>query len=227
MERNKVYMTLIQKEVSEFVFELSSRNPIPGGGGASALAGALGASLGGMVANLTIGKPNYADEEDEMKRLKVATYRVQKELLDLIQKDADAFGPLAGSYRMPAETEEERASKARVMEASFKEACLVPLSMMKLCAEAITLLERLAEIGNRLALSDAACGAVLSAAAMRSAWLNVVVNTVSITDDSFASRVNDEGEALMREYLPRAEQIFENIEQTYRRDDVRPARDIE
>jgi formiminotetrahydrofolate cyclodeaminase len=211
-------MTLIKKEVEDFVFELSSRSPTPGGGGASALAGALGVSLGGMVANLTIGKPNYADDEDEMKKLKVATYRVQKDLLDLIQKDADAFGPLAGAYRMPAGTDEERESKARVMEASLKEACLVPLDMMKLCAEAIRLLERLAEIGNRLALSDAACGAVLAAAAMRSAWLNVAVNTVSIKDDAFARHVNEEGESLMRDYLPRAEKVYETVEKTCRRD---------
>jgi formiminotetrahydrofolate cyclodeaminase len=210
-------MTLIEKEVSEFVFELSSRRPTPGGGGASALAGALGVSLGGMVANLTIGKPNYADSEDEMKRLKVATYRVQKELLDLIQKDADAFGPLAGAYRMPSGTEEERESKARIMEASLKEASLVPLAMMRLCAEAIELLERLAAQGNQLALSDAACGAVLSSAAMRSAWLNVAVNTVSINDAAFARRVNDEGRALLGEYLPRAERVYEAIEKTYRR----------
>jgi formiminotetrahydrofolate cyclodeaminase len=213
-------MTLIEKEVSEFIFELSSRHPTPGGGGASALAGALGISLGGMVANLTIGKPNYSDDEDEMKRLKVATYRVQKELLDLIQKDADAFGPLAGAYRMPTDTEEERESKARVMEAALKEACLVPLDMMKLCAEAIALLERIAQIGNRLALSDAACGAVLASAAMRSAWLNVAVNTVSIRDAAFACRVNNEGMALMDRYAPRAEKIYEEIERTYRRDET-------
>jgi formiminotetrahydrofolate cyclodeaminase len=212
-------MTLIKKEVEEFVFELSSRNPTPGGGGASALAGALGVSLGGMVANLTIGKPNYANDEDEMKQLKVSTYRVQKELLDLIQKDADAFGPLAGAYRMPTGTEEERESKARVMEASLKESGLVPLAMMRLCAEAIGLLERLAQIGNRLALSDAACGAVLSAAAMRSAWLNVSVNTVSIKDAAFARRVNEEGESLMKEYLPRAEKVYEAVEKTCRRDE--------
>jgi formiminotetrahydrofolate cyclodeaminase len=211
-------MTLIDNEVSEFVFELSSRNPTPGGGGASALAGALGVSLGGMVANLTIGKPNYADGEEEMKQIKVATYRVQKELLDLIQKDADAFAPLAGAYRMPADTEEARESKARVMEASLKEASLVPLSMMKLCAEAISLLERTAVIGNKLALSDAACGAVLASAAMRSAWMNVAVNTFSIRDGAFAARVNDEGMALMDEYAPRAESIYEAVERKYRRD---------
>jgi formiminotetrahydrofolate cyclodeaminase len=211
-------MTLIEKEVSEFVFELSSRNPTPGGGGASALAAALGISLGGMVANLTIGKPNYAADDDEMKQLKVATYRVQKELLDLIQKDADAFGPLAGAYRMPTDTAQERESKARVMEASLKEACLVPLDMMKLCAEAIALLERIAVIGNKLALSDAACGAVLAAAAMRSAWMNVEVNTFSIRDGAFADRVNDEGMALMDEYAPRAEEVYEAVERKYRRE---------
>ncbi|MDR2163115.1 MAG: cyclodeaminase/cyclohydrolase family protein [Clostridiales Family XIII bacterium] len=212
-------MALIEKELSEFVFELSSRSPIPGGGGASALVGALGVALGGMVANLTIGKPSYADSEDEMKRLKVATYRVQTELLDLIQKDADAFGPLAGAYRMPTGTEEERASKARVMEASLKEASLVPLAMMRLCAEAIELLERLALSGNSLALSDAACGAVLSAAAMRSAWLNVIVNTAAINDAAFARRVDDEGRALLGEYTLRAEKVYDAIEKAHQRDE--------
>ncbi|MDR0596230.1 MAG: cyclodeaminase/cyclohydrolase family protein [Clostridiales Family XIII bacterium] len=212
-------MSLTTKEVNEFVFELSSRNPTPGGGGASALAGALGIALGGMVANLTIGKPSYADGEDELKSLKVAAYRVQKELLELIQRDADAFGPLAGAYRMPSGTDEERESKERVMESALKEASLVPLAMMKLCAESVVLLERLAALGNRLALSDAACGAALTAAAMRSAWLNVAVNTVSMRDGEFAGRVNAEGEALLREWIPRADAIYNGIEQTYARDD--------
>jgi formiminotetrahydrofolate cyclodeaminase len=212
-------MSLIEKEVNEFVFELSSSHPTPGGGGASALAGALGVALGGMVANLTIGKPNYANDESEMQQLKVAMYRVQKELLDLVQKDADAFAPLAGAYRMPTGTEEELESKSRVMEAALKDACLVPLEMLRLCAEAITLLERVSQIGNRLALSDAACGAVLAAAAMRSAWLNVVVNTVSIRDGDFALKVNGEGRALIDEYTKRAGKIYERIERSYRRGD--------
>jgi formiminotetrahydrofolate cyclodeaminase len=212
-------MALIDKEVSEFVYELSSNHPVPGGGGASALAAALGMSLGGMVANLTIGKPDYSNDEDEMRQLKVAAYRVQKELLDLIQKDADAFGPLAGAYRMPSGTDDERESKARVMEASLKEASLVPLNIMKHCAEAIGILERLAVLGNRLALSDAACGAVIAAAAMRSAWLNVAVNTVAIKDAGFAGRVNSEGTALMNEYIPRAEAVYADIEKSFVRDD--------
>ncbi|MDR0852539.1 MAG: cyclodeaminase/cyclohydrolase family protein [Clostridiales Family XIII bacterium] len=210
-------MDLNVKSVKDFVFELSSKSPTPGGGGASALAGALGIALGGMVANLTIGKPKYADKEDEMNALKVAAYRLQKELIDLIGKDADAFGPLAGAYRMPKGTEAERTSRARIMEASMKEASLVPLEMMKKCAESITLLEIFAEKGNILAVSDAACGAVLCKAAMQSAWLNVTANTVSIKDKDFAERVNAEGRRILDEYTPRADALYEKVEIGFKR----------
>jgi formiminotetrahydrofolate cyclodeaminase len=165
-----------------------------------------------MVANLTVGKKKYADAEDEMKRLKVSAYRVQKELLSLIEKDAEAFGPLAGAYRMPADTDAERESRARVMEASLKEASLVPLEMMERCAEAIDLLWAFAEKGNRLLVSDAACGAILCKAALQSAWLNVCVNTMSIRDRTFADRVNGEGRELLTKYLPLADEIYSKIE---------------
>jgi formiminotetrahydrofolate cyclodeaminase len=211
-------MIFTDKKVSEFVSDLSSRSPTPGGGGASALAGALGVALGGMVANLTIGKPKYAEQEAELKRLNLAACRVQGELLDLVQRDADAFAPLARAYRMPAETEEERSSKARVMEASLKEASLVPLEMMRLCGEAIGLLERFADIGNRMAISDAACGAIFCKAAMQSAWINVCVNTVGLNDEVFACRINDEGRALAAEYGPRADAVYAKIEAGYGRE---------
>ncbi|MDR0817717.1 MAG: cyclodeaminase/cyclohydrolase family protein [Clostridiales Family XIII bacterium] len=210
-------MNLIENDVAEFVFQLSGRAPTPGGGGASALAGALGIALGGMVANLTIGKPNYANEEDEIKRLKVAAYRVQKELLGLIQKDADAFGPLAGAYRMPKSTEEEKREKERVTDAALRDAAEAPLSIMERCAEAIELLEGLAIRGNRLAVSDAGCGVILAKAAMQSAWLNVTVNTVSIKDAAYAERLNDKGRALLDEYLPRADKLYARVEKGFER----------
>ncbi|MDR1953281.1 MAG: cyclodeaminase/cyclohydrolase family protein [Clostridiales Family XIII bacterium] len=206
---------LIKKSVQEFVIELSGKAPTPGGGGASALAGAIGIALGGMVANLTVGKNKYADVEDEMKRLRASADRVQNELLALIEKDADAFEPLAGAYRMPAGTDAEREAKARVMETSLKEASLVPLSMMKRCAEAIDLLREFAEKGSRLAVSDAACGAILCKAALQSAWLNVCVNTMSIRDRAFTDRVNGEGRELLEKYLPRADEIYSKIEEGF------------
>jgi formiminotetrahydrofolate cyclodeaminase len=143
-----------------------------------------------------------------MKRLKVAAYRVQQELLALIAQDAAAFEPLAGAYRMPTGTEEERASKDRVMEASLKEASLIPLAMMRRCAEAIDLLRVFADKGNRLAVSDAACGAILCKAALQSAWINVRVNTRSIRDRAFADRADGEGMKLLSVYMSRADAIY-------------------
>ncbi|MDR3304789.1 MAG: cyclodeaminase/cyclohydrolase family protein [Clostridiales Family XIII bacterium] len=198
--------------VDEFVLELSSKAPVPGGGGAAALAGALGAALGGMVANLTIGKEKYAAVQEDMQTGKVAAYRVQKELLELIEKDAEVFAPLAGAYRMPADTEEARESKARVMEACLKQASDVPLDMMRKCGEVVELMGTFAEKGNVLAVSDAACGAALAKAAMQAAWLNVCVNTKSLRDRAFADRANSEGKALLEKYLPLADAVFEGIE---------------
>lgn len=205
-------MNLIEERVNEFVLKLSSKAPIPGGGGASALAGALGIALGGMVANLTLGNKRYAEVEAQMQALKVSAYRVQQELMDLVQKDADAFAPLAGAYRMPTDTEEERESKSRVMEVALKDAALAPLEIMRKCGDALDLMVSFAEMGSKLALSDAACGAALCRAAMSSAWLNVCVNTRSLRDRDFAGRLNAEGQALIKKYEPLAEKVYRDIE---------------
>jgi formiminotetrahydrofolate cyclodeaminase len=198
--------------VEEFIGQLSSKAPTPGGGGAAALAGALGAALGGMVANLTAGKPKYADVEEDILALRTAMYRVQKELTDLIDKDAEAFTPLAGAYRLPAETKEEKENKERMLQAGFKNAADAPLLIMEKCAEAIELLVEFSGKGSALAISDAACGAVLSAAAMRAAWLNVCVNTKFIKEESYAAELNRKGQALLEKYLPIAEKTYEKVE---------------
>ncbi|MDR3072326.1 MAG: cyclodeaminase/cyclohydrolase family protein [Clostridiales Family XIII bacterium] len=198
--------------VKEFVLQLSGKQPAPGGGGASALVGALGIALGSMVANLTVGKAKYAEVEEELKTLTVRAGKLQTDLLELVEKDAIAFKPLAEAYRMASETEEERAEKSRVMESCLKDAALVPLEMMRCCGEAIELLEVYAEKGSTLALSDAACGAVLCRAALQSAWINVKVNTVHMKDRAFAEALNREGMELLNQYLVIAEAIYHKIE---------------
>jgi len=198
--------------VTEFTLELSSKAPVPGGGGAAALAGALGAALGGMVANLTIGKPKYADVEDEIQELKVAAYRIQKDLLALIEKDAEVFAPLAGAYRMASGTDEEKAEKERVMQACLKQASLAPLEIMEKCAETLVLLEKFAEKGSVLAVSDAGCGAALSKAALQAAWLNVRINIRIIDDKKFASEVEDKGLKLLDKSIPLADKIYSSVE---------------
>jgi formiminotetrahydrofolate cyclodeaminase len=206
---NPKYITL---PVDEFIVQLASKAPTPGGGGAAALAGALGAALGGMVANLTAGKPKYADVEEEILSLRTAMYRVQKDLTELIDKDAEAFAPLAGAYRLPANTPEEKENKARILHAGFKNAADAPMQIMEKCAEAIELLDAFSDKGSALAISDAACGAVLSAAAMRAAWLNVCVNTKFIKDEAYAAGLNAKGQALLEKYLPIAEKTYGKVE---------------
>ena len=114
---------------NEFVEVLASKAPVPGGGGASALVGAVGSALGNMVGSLTVGKKKYADVEDEMWELKKKCDELQKDFLRLIERDAEVFEPLSKAYGMPRETEEEKAEKARVMEIVLKDACSVPMNV--------------------------------------------------------------------------------------------------
>ena len=108
---------MIEKEIlGQWVDTLASKAPVPGGGGASALGGALAAALGQMVANLTVGKKRYADVEEEMQQSLFALNILQMELMALADKDAEVFAPLAASYGMPTETEEQKAEKERVMD---------------------------------------------------------------------------------------------------------------
>ena len=204
---------ILKMPLEEFTSQLSSKEPVPGGGGAAALAGALGAALGGMVANLTIGKPKYADVEDEVMGLKVAAYRVQKDLLALVEKDAEAFKPLAGAYRMASGTDEEKAEKERVLQACLKNALMPPLEIMEKCAEALEMLEKLAEKGSVLAVSDAGCGAALAKAAMQSAWLNVRINLSMIKDEKFTDEMDSRGRGLLEKSLPLADSIYTYVEE--------------
>ena len=133
---------------NEFVEVLGSKAPVPGGGGASALVGAVGTALGNMVGALTVGKKKYADVEEEMKELMAKATTLQDELLHLIERDAEVFEPLSKAYGMPRETEEEKAEKARVMEIVLKDACSVPMEIMEKCCEAIDLIIHKGRVGE-------------------------------------------------------------------------------
>ena len=201
------------KSVTEFVMDLSSKDPVPGGGGASAVTGALGSALGGMVASLTIGKEKYKDVEEDLKVLKSRSYVLQKELLELAQQDAEVFSKLAGVYKMPNSTDEEKENKTRIMEAALKDAADVPLKIMKKTCEAINIMEDFAKKGSKLAVSDAGCGVILCKSALQSAWLNVCINTKSMKDRNYADKINREGQDLLNESMNTADKIYEYVEQ--------------
>ncbi len=195
----------------EFVEVLSSKAPVPGGGGASALVGAVGMALGNMVGSLTVGKKKYADVEEEMYALKEKATALQKDFLRLIERDAEVFEPLAKAYGMPRETEEEKAEKARVMAIVLKDACSVPMEIMEKSCEALDLITEFAAKGSALAISDAGVGAAFCKAALQGASLNVFINTKSMADKEYAAELNAKADAMLEKYTKIADDIFANV----------------
>ena len=196
---------------NEFVEVLGSKAPVPGGGGASALVGAVGTALGNMVGALTVGKKKYADVEEEMKELMAKATTLQDELLHLIERDAEVFEPLSKAYGMPRETEEEKAEKARVMEIVLKDACSVPMEIMEKCCEAIDLIVEFAAKGSALAISDAGVGAAFCKAALEGASLNVYINTKSMKNREYAEELKKKCDEMLAVYTVKADEIFQNV----------------
>ncbi|MBR5708487.1 MAG: cyclodeaminase/cyclohydrolase family protein [Oscillospiraceae bacterium] len=204
-------MAFADKSCMEFTTELASKASVPGGGGASALCGALGTALGNMVGSLTVGKKKYADVEPEIKATMEKAEKVWRELLDLIQRDADVFEPLSKAYGLPKETEEEKAHKAEVMEKCLKEACSVPMDIMVKCCEAIELQKVFADKGSTLAISDAGVGVAFCKAALLGASLNVFINTKAMTDRPYAEDLNKKANDMIAKYTVMADEIFGGV----------------
>lgn len=190
---------LLENTTIEFLNKLASGEPVPGGGGASAAVGAFAAALGSMVSNLTIGKKKYADVEAEVTALKEQLQTLQEELIHLVDKDAEAFLPLAEAYRLPKNTEEEQAYKAQVMEEALYGASVLPIQIMEIILKVLRILEKLSGKGSRLAISDVGAGALFAQAALESASLNVYINAGMMKNQERASQLIHRADDLIRE----------------------------
>jgi formiminotetrahydrofolate cyclodeaminase len=169
--------------VHAFFERLGSSDPVPGGGSAAALAAAMGAALVAMVAELTIGRPAYAEHEATIAELRTDAAERQRELLDLAQQDADAYDVVVQARRLPKDSEPEKAARSAALAAAMREAARIPLRVAVVAAEVLGLAERIAPIGNRNAVSDAGVAAQLAAAGLRGAVLNVRINLPYLADD--------------------------------------------
>ncbi len=204
-------MAFTQLNCEEFIAQLASRAPTPGGGGASALVAAVGAALGNMVGSLTVGKKKYANVQEDILALKARTDKLQTELLSLVERDAEVFEPLSRAYGLPKDTPEEQTEKARVMEAALKEACAVPLDIMEKCGQAIELHREFAAKGALLAISDVGVGVAFCKAALQGASLNVFINTKAMRDRVHAEEANRRANELLDKYLPLADAIYADV----------------
>ncbi|MDA8211681.1 MAG: cyclodeaminase/cyclohydrolase family protein [Clostridia bacterium] len=192
-------MSMLDKSCKEFIEVLASKAPVPGGGGAAALGGAVGMALTNMVGNLTVGKKKYADVEDEVKQLLEQGYKVIADLEILVDKDAEVFEPLSKAYGLPKDTPEQAKYREETLENLGKVACSVPMGIMRASYDGIKLTARMAEIGSMLVLSDAACGVVFLKAALIAASMNVIININSIQDQEYVKQTKEEMDRLLAE----------------------------
>ena len=192
-------MSMLDKTCKEFVEVLASKAPVPGGGGAAAMGGAIGMALSNMVGNLTVGKKKYADVEEEVKELLQKGERVIAELESLVDKDAEVFAPLAKAYGLPKNTPKEAEFKRKTMEECCKVACSVPMEIMRKAHEGIKIHERMGRIGTMIAISDVGCGVVFLKSTLIAGRLNVIINLNAIKDQDFIDRTREEMDRLLEE----------------------------
>ncbi|MEO0069346.1 MAG: glutamate formimidoyltransferase [candidate division WOR-3 bacterium] len=192
----------------DFLAELASSAPVPGGGSAAALNGAIGTALFTMVANLTIGKKGYEEFADEMKTVKDKLIPRRERSLSLIEEDAASFKEVMACYKLPKMTELERQEREKALSDALKIAAEVPFKTMKLTLETLKLCRPIVEFGNKSSISDAGVGTLSLQAAFHGARLNVLINLGGIKDQAFVSEKREsidelsaEMDGLVKEYL--------------------------
>ena len=200
-------MSFVKATCQEFVDVLASKAAVPGGGGASALVGAVGAALGSMVGNLTVGKKKYADVEADILTLMEKAAALQTELLRLVDEDAVVFEPLSKAYGIP----KEDPNRGRIMEDALKLACSVPMDILRACAKAIELQAEFAAKGSALAVSDAGVGVIFCKSALMGASLNVFINTKSMADKTYAAAIEAEADDLLGKYCALADETYASV----------------
>jgi formiminotetrahydrofolate cyclodeaminase len=171
--------------VSRFLDETASNSPAPGGGSVSALAASLGSALASMVCRLTIGKNSNVTIQIELESVLIKSERLRAKFTALIDEDTNAFKKVIAAYRLPKDTTEQNAQRVGAIQAAYKEATVVPMQLLELCAEAVTLLKIVGEKGNNNSLTDAGVAVLMLGAACEGAAMNIRINLAGITDLSF------------------------------------------
>ena len=203
-------MQELDERMERFLTELASKAPIPGGGGAAALMGSLAAALGSMVGNLTTGKKKYEQYQQDIERILSVLQDSLWEIYEYIEKDAQAFEPLAKAYKIPR----DQPGREELMEEVTLQAAKVPLDLTKKLYGIIPLLEELEIKGSRLAISDVAVAASCLTSALESGVMNIYINTRSLKNRKLAEEINEEAKRMSGEGVLRCKKIYERILET-------------
>jgi formiminotetrahydrofolate cyclodeaminase len=203
---------LSEKSVRTFLDELASSAPAPGGGSAAALGAAIGAALVSMVANLTIGKKQYATVQEDVQRILARSESLRARCVDLLERDVAVYTEVSAAYKLPRDTEELKVVRDAAVQKALKAATAVPMELAETCVDILKLCPESAAKGNVRAVSDVGVGALMAEAALRGAALNVLINLGSITDSEFVKRERAHLEDLLRGQADFKEQVLQDVE---------------
>jgi len=199
---------LAQLTCEAFLDKLASNEPVPGGGSVAALSGGLAAALTAMVANLTIGKKNYEAVSDEMEAVAGRMLQMKKAFVEFIDKDASSFDGVMKAFKLPKDTDDEKAARTAAIQDGYKEAIAVPLAVAKACAELFDVIEFVVEKGNQNALSDGLVAAMTARTAVLGALYNVKINLGSVKDQAYVEKITSEVATLEKFAVTREAEIL-------------------
>ena len=205
---------LTERTVTQFLDELASNSPAPGGGSVAALAGATGAALASMVCNLTIGKKKYADVQDEMTHVLQQTEQLRKELALLIDKDTEAFNTVMAAFGLPKGTDQEQTARSAAIQEATKSATLIPLQVMKVCDKAMMHALTVAKKGNKNSASDAGVAALMLRAGCAGAALNVRINLGSLNDADFVQQISQQYRGILQNVENVTREVLAAVDQS-------------
>jgi hypothetical protein len=210
MER-MVIMNTAGYNIDEYIKELGSKAPVPGGGGASAVAGALSAALSSMVCNLTVGKKSYISVEDDIKKILEDMNKHMESFIKLSDKDAEVFYPLSQAYGFKPQNDEEKKMHEENMEKLLFDAAMVPLDIMKEAYSMLVAVDFLAKKGSKLAVSDAGVAVSMLRSAVCGAMMNVVINVKYMKNREKAQNLMDEASEILENTMNKADIIYREV----------------
>lgn len=202
---------LTDQTVLAFLDALASSAPAPGGGSVAALSGAMGAALISMVCNLTLGKKKYADVQAEITAIVARSEALRRWLTDLLEADVAAYSSVSAAYKMPKETDGEKAARTAAIQVALKKATEPPMGVAEACVQVLDLCPPVAEKGNVGAVSDVGVAALMAEAGLRSAALNVIINLKTIQDDAFCQDMGNRLTALLEGKPALKDQIYDLV----------------
>lgn len=205
---------LVNLSVKEFLSQTAGNDPVPGGGSIAALNAAISAALAEMVANLTIGKKKYEDKEEMMKKLAASANNYRALFIHDIDADSDAYDQVFAAFKLPKETDEEKAERSKQIQATTKIAAEVPMDVARKAFAIMEIIKEVAEHGNQNAITDACVSMMAARTAVLGAILNVKINLSALKDEEYAARMREECGRLEKAAVAEEQALLEKVNKT-------------